>query len=844
MANTKKQSQPGLSELLRYSHMVTPEVIALKDGGLMAGLWLQGPDLESSTVAELEYLSDMLARIITQLDTRWMLHFEFFRDDSHSYPEGNFSQTTTQIIDMERYAQFNREGGHFESQQALFITYVPPGFEQSSVLRRANKILLGMEHEALEEVFEKQLQRFEDTLKAFIDSLSLIMQVRRMMYIAEIENPLGGNSELLQCVNACVNDRWHPVRVPEFPGYLDSLFGRDCINGRETLYDNKYVSCVSLSNYPAGTFPGILADVQKLPMPLRWSNRFIMTDQRDSVSQIDVKRRQWVQKIRSFMSQVTGIESSKINQDALAMVVDLDNALQSANAGEIGFGNHTSTLILRHEDLDVLDEMTREVVKVFERNGCNARIEKMNNMEAFLGSLPGHGQENVRKPLITALNFADMAPISHDWAGEKHNPCPFYPPNSPPLLQAATVGSTPFQLNIHAGDVGHTLILGPTGSGKSTLLALIAAQFERYDRSQIFFFDNGRSIYPLCQALNDSVFYDLGHKSAEISLCPLAQIDQPDVMEWAAEWIEMLIELVDPGLVTPPRRILLLEALKNLARSTTKASQRTLTEYITSLQDEKMKAALGFYSLDQSGGYLLDGDHDDITYSAFSVFEIGTLMERGDKIAPAVLTYLFFQIQRRLRGEPSLIVIDEAWTALKNKLFAEKIRAWLKTFRKLNCAVILATQSLQDIIKSDVRDAVLESCPTKILLANPDAKSPTVGELYRDYLQLNERQVNLISRMIRKREYYVISPSGRRLFALGLGPVALSFVGASGVDDLKRVETLKAKYGNDWPAYWLRERDLEKWADKWFELDRERQRNLEEGIEERRELERNTVDPR
>ena len=233
-----------------------------------------------------------------------------------------------------------------------------------------------------------------------------------------------------------------------------------------------------------------------------------------------------------------------------------------------------------------------------------------------------------------------------------------------------------------------------------------------------------------------------------------------------------------------------------------------------------MKAALGFYSLNQSGGYLLDGDHDDINYASFNVFEIASLLER-EKIAPAVLTYLFFQIQRRLKGAPSLLVVDEAWTAMRDKLFSEKIRGWLKTFRKLNCAVVLATQSIADVVNSTIRDAVFESCPTKILLANPDAKGTKIGEFYRDFLQLNERQINLIAHMTRKREYYIISPKGRRLFSLGLGPVALAFVGASGAEDLTRVRELKERYGREWPVQWLRERDVPDWADGWLKVDRE-----------------------
>ena len=815
----KKPEGNGFAELLRYSHMVAPEVMGLKDGGLLGGFWLAGPDLESSTARELEHLGSMISHTIAQLDVRWCIHFEFFRREVREYPSGDFTETTTKLIDLERDLQFHKESGHFESVQAMFVTYTPPAYERNKFIQRVGRFMFGESRISEEEVAERQLARFEATMKRLFDSLSLSMKVRRMTFYPDDDREYSGTSELLEAVNACVNGYWHPTRLPVFPYYLDCFLARDCINGERLQYGNEYVQCISLMNYPAGTFPTILHALQTLPVAFRWSNRLLLTDIQDSIGHIEAKRRQWEQKVKSLTSQITGTESNKIDHDAASMVQDLDMALKDARSGDIAFGNHSSVVILRDTDVDRLEEVSREIVKVFERAGCSAQIETLNNIEAFLGSLPGHGHENVRKPLITSVNYSDILPLSSEWLGSKTCPCPFYPPHSPALLQAAASGGTPFSLNIHSGDLGHTLILGPTGSGKSTLLATLAAQFQRYKNGMVFFFDNGRSIFPLCQALDNSAFYDLGTAESEISLCPLAEIDDPDVMAWAAEWLEMLAELVSPGVVTPQRRILLNDALRNLAASTTKAEERTLTEYITSLQDQEMKAALGYYSLSQSGGYILDGDRNDISYSSFNVFEISGLLER-DKIAPAVLTYLFFQIQRRLKGDPALVVIDEAWTALRNELFADKIRGWLKTFRKLNCAVILATQSIADVVNSTIRDPVFESCPTKILLANPDARGAQLGAFYRDFLQLNERQINLLAHMVRKREYYILSPDGRRVFNLGLGPVALAFVGASSGHELAKVEELKAKYGREWPVEWLKFRGLPDWAEEWKKIDK------------------------
>jgi type IV secretory pathway VirB4 component len=89
-------------------------------------------------------------------------------------------------------------------------------------------------------------------------------------------------------------------------------------------------------------------------------------------------------------------------------------------------------------------------------------------------------------------------------------------------MQVAS-GSTPFRLNLHVDDVGHTLIFGPTGSGKSTLLALIAAQFRRYAGAQVFAFDKGRSLLPLTLASGGD-HYEVGEGEGRhgpaLAFCP------------------------------------------------------------------------------------------------------------------------------------------------------------------------------------------------------------------------------------------------------------------------------------------------------------------------------------
>jgi type IV secretory pathway VirB4 component len=232
------------------------------------------------------------------------------------------------------------------------------------------------------------------------------------------------------------------------------------------------------------------------------------------------------------------------------------------------------------------------------------------------------------------------------------------------------------------------------------------------------------------------------------------------------------------------------------------APERTMTHFIGTLQKLELREALAPYALGGAMGHLLDADKDGLAEGKFQVFEMDHLMGLGDKNAVPVLTYLFRRIEKRLNGRPTLLVLDEAWLMLSHPIFREKIREWLKVLRKANCAVVFATQSISDVMNSPIRDVLIESCPTKILLPNPEARQETSRKAY-ELLGMNDRQMDLIAYATPKRQYYYMSPMGRRLFDLSLGPVALAFVGRSGKKDIAMVRDLQTRFGGAWAAEWM-----------------------------------------
>ncbi len=422
-------------------------------------------------------------------------------------------------------------------------------------------------------------------------------------------------------------------------------------------------------------------------------------------------------------------------------------------------------------------------------------------MEAYLGSLPGNTYANIRRPLMKTDNLADLLPLSTVYVGEECNPCPFYPENSRALAVFTTDDTTPFWFNIHNGDIGHTLMFGPTGAGKSTCIGIITAQFMGYENAQIFAFDKGNSLLPLCYGAKGS-HYEIGI-GEDLCFCPLQRVDEsPAEMAFCEEWIGTLLELQGYK-ISPKAKNEIHEAMNDLANQP--ATMRSITNFIYLVQDTDIKEALTQYSREGTYKNLIDADNDTLGLSKFIVFELEELMGMGDKILIPILTYIFHRIEKALKGQPSLLILDEAWIMLGHPVFRAKIREWLKVLRKANCAVLLATQSLTDAKESGLMSVLVESCHTKILLPNA-GMTDEQQKLYSE-LGLNETEIDIIKRAIPKKDYYLVTDYGRRLVQLALGKKTLSFIGASDKESIKRIKELRAEYGaDDWQEQWLMEK--------------------------------------
>lgn len=795
----------GLPDLLLYDTLIDDGVCLLQDGALLAAWKFRGPDMQSATHSEMMALSARLNTIL-RLGSGWMVQVDAIRSAAPGYPDrGSFPDPITRIIDDERRQQFMFEGAHFESEYFLSLTYLPP-FQQEEKL----KGWLYEGRKGQREAAVAALDYFNSSVHGFHNVFSSLFQVKRLR--ATQGTGLDICDDLLRFIRRCVCADDYPFVLPEVPVYLNELVStEDFVGGIEPKIGKRHIQVIAVDGFPRLSYPGILGALDTLPAEYRWNTRAILLDPPESQSMLDKTRKKWRSKVRGFKDQLFRTETGPVNTFALEMAVDAEGAMGVAASGDVHFSLFSSNIICYDTDAKRLEVNASAVNKTIHNLGFGCRIETVNAIEAWRGSLPGDGYRNVRRVMLHTLNVADLMPITAVWAGEKTCPSALMPHNAPPILFAATTGATPFRFNMHAGDVGHTMMIGPPGAGKSTLLALIAAQWFRYPRAQVFAFDKGYSLYVLAKAAGGE-FYDVAGEMTDLAFCPLREIDTDADLAWAVDWLESLCTL-QGFIVTPRERNALTDAVKLLRQS----PKRTLTELCANVQDTGIRDALQYYTLAGPMGILLDAEEDMLGDGRFVVFETENLMQLGDKAVVAVLLYLFRRIEKRLDGSPTLVPLDEAWIYLRHPLFRERIREWLKTLRKYNGAVLLATQNLSDIFNSPIKDVVLESCPTKILLPNAEAANPASRNFY-DQIGLNQREIEIVQKSIPKRQYYVVSPAGRRLIALGMGGVALSFVGVSGKEERSAAEDIMERYGDAWQPEWLRLRGLHDWAAYYEEL--------------------------
>lgn len=800
--NERRHRLVGFSDLLNYAHFIDDGVIINKDGAFLLAYRFRGPDLYSASSAQLDALTMTINRMASLLEDGWMLHVDEVRIPSLNYSDTNvFPSKVADLIDQERRRTYEAVDNHYENLQFLSFVWKFP----LSVVKTTR-------HWFIEGLADESNHDLTKLLKQFISLVERCISLLSTQFILEKLNSV----DLLSYLKLCITGDVAPAAIPPEGCFLDVvLASRNVVAGYLPRVGNNLVYLLSIIGYlNEETIPGLLEELGTYPLIYRWSNRFIPLSETTAEREINRYIRNWNNKIKGFSGvlkeAIFGTVSNKINQDAAQMSQQATTASSLNSSASTRFGYWSSTLVLMHREVELLEQAVRSISAYLEQSGFSCIREDIHAFDAWLGTLPGHGSCNLRRVFINSINLAHTLPLHTLWAGDAHSsPESLLPAHSPPVFYAETTGKTPFRFHMDVSDVGHQVVLGPTGAGKSTYLGFLIAQFLRYPDAQIFVFDKDYSQQGLTAAL-EGHHYDIG-QSEELSFCPLADLSTDTKQARATQFIEDLVFLQNVNL-TPEIRKAIRNAIASLSENKHMQS-RSLTVFHSEVQNEAVRSALSYYTL-EGPLKLLDASSNAMHTAAYlQTFEMSWVLKQKPEVYIPILRTIFDRITANLEDSsrgPRLIILEEAWLYVSHELFSRQLKDWLKTCRKKNARVVFATQSLADLYDpsykglTETTATILESCPTKIYLPHPSMEAE-IKTLYQK-MGLTVRQLEIIIHSIPKKHYYLVSPVGNRLFDLNLESLALAFIGLSR-EKTKALLNCKAIYQETWLSHWLQQQE-------------------------------------
>jgi type IV secretion system protein VirB4 len=750
----------SLNAMVNLFGFIGPQVFLTKSGEVGIVLEMQGVDYECLDQAALDALTKRLESALRLFDETYRVYQLLFKRSRQAIPHTYCGDPVVDSAIRNRVAYFEEKADSLYSLSIVFVVLCPALTARRSLTntilefpatprRSLSELRARLSSQTCVRLDAREIARAESVLRQKVESFRTQVSDFVATYILSKEEAFVVlkrtlNFDPLKLVSA-------KLKHDTFLDYYLCESHLECHRGYLRM-DDHYVKVLTLKEPSAHTFPLLLKGLLDVRANFHVVTEWRKEEPGKTRRSIQAKRRHFHNTKRSFFSQVNLNDAPA--QDALlddakeSQVRELGKGIEEIELRGNYFGQFSLTVVIYDKDLATVERAAAEFYKVFGVHDAQLYEERYNLLNAFLAAVPGNHAFNLRYLYLLNTNYADLSFLFTLHSGNTRNP----QLRHEYLAILETNHGTPYFLNLHYRDVAHSMILGRTGSGKSFLLNFLITNLQKY-KPFTFIFDLGGSFESLTRLFGGS-YLRVGVEASDFTINPFCIPPTKANLDFLALFVKVLLGSA-VGKLDPATDRELYEQIENLY--SLDPALRTL-DVLANTLPRQLTYALAKWMRGGQFGFLFDNPKDTMSFSRFQCFDFQQ-MSRYPELLEPLLFYMLHRaneviMNRDLSATFKAFFIDEAWVFLRNPSIQQYVTEALKTWRKHNAAMILSTQSLDELKRSELLDVIIESCATKIFLANPDMDQ----ELYRRQFHLNDTEVALIAALLPKQQFLIKTP--------------------------------------------------------------------------------------
>jgi type IV secretion/conjugal transfer VirB4 family ATPase len=752
---SKEYREAGaLNELIPIYAAVDEHTFLTKSGHLLQALRIQGLDHECLDHSQLDYRARRFEAAVRLFPAKFRLYQFLFKRDHAPLPHDEPSNPIVREAVRNRIEYLGGKAGDLYTLDLFFVVLYEAGLGSRPSRRNLAKWFSPASTlSVLEEDLTRAIGILTNKVRSFLVQL-------RDLFAIDLLDTKGAFSVFARLLNYTPykSDCLH-LRSPEDLDWQLANSALECHRDHLQL-DNDHIRVLTLKEPAGQTYAQMLQGIQELPSNLIAVSEWEREENAAMRRAIQSRRRHHHNTKSSLLNYFNWSEHPPkpeemlIDDSSIARVADLGQDLRDMEVEGCYFGKFSLTVILYGRDPVRVERGVAECLKLFSTHDAALTDERYNLLNAWLAAIPGNSLYNLRRLWLANTNYADLSFLFTHSSGETWN----RHLDREYLALVETNHSTPYFLNLHSADVAHTLVLGATGSGKSFLLNFLVTHLQKYDPFTCIF-DLGGS-YESTTRLFQGAYLKLGIEQLGIRINPFSLPPTPDNLHFLFLFFKVLIESDEYRMDAAEDRDLF-EAIGNLYEAPPEI--RRLRSLVGMLS-RRLAAQLYKWSADGPYGALFDNAEDSLTFARFQTFDFEG-MDRYPEVLEPLLFYILHRADAAISKEPTTskwVIIDEAWRFFRNPITRLYIVEASKTWRKRNAALILATQSGEDLRPSEILPILAESCPTKLFLANPGMDE----EWYRQTFKLNQTEAHRIATLIPKRQFLLKQPNRAKILNL------------------------------------------------------------------------------